>query len=102
MNNWKVFHGINALTDLFIFIQSQAVIDVALGNPVIASVIEKNYYTGPHAIARDMCKVEEIYPSICVTAPHLFIWDTELPETAFWWSMMAVHHYYYLHQYQYH
>jgi hypothetical protein len=84
---------------LFIFAQSQAVIETPLGNPIIANLIDKNYYTGPHAIAREMCKVEKTYPSIRSIAPYLFVWDTELPENAFWWSTMAVCQHYYLHQY---
>jgi hypothetical protein len=80
---------------LFLFIyftKSQSVF--ALGNPVIADLIDKNYYIGPWAIARDMCKVEKEYPSIRAIAPQLFVWDKELPETAFWWSTMAVCHHY--------
>jgi hypothetical protein len=58
---------------LFIFAQSQAVIETTLGNPIIVNLIDKNYYTGPHAITCEMCKVEKIYPSICSIAPYLFV-----------------------------
>ena len=96
--NRQVFHRIRSSGRyLFIFAQSQTVIEMTLGNPIIANSIDKNYYTSPHVIACKMCKVEKKYPSIRNIAPHLFVWDTELPENAFWWSTMAVCQHYYLH-----
>jgi hypothetical protein len=65
-------------------------IEVPLGNPVIADLVDRNYYSGIHAIARSMCELNATYPSIQESSPQLFFWDQELPSTSFWWCGTTV------------
>jgi hypothetical protein len=68
-------------------------IEAVLGNPVIADQIDRSYYSGTKAVAREMCRLQAAFPSLREYAPKLFIWDKELPETSFWWSTAAVRPY---------
>jgi hypothetical protein len=66
-------------------------IEAVLGNPVIADMVDRNYYSGPRAIARGMCELNATYPSIRQVRPDLFFLSEELSSTSFWWTATGVH-----------